>query len=118
MFSFRSALCSRTRKHVVCILARLQTLHVILHCGGMVPQYTDRLSQMAALLAAIMHDYEHMGLTNDYLVNSSSVLAIRYNDRAPLVRGRGWCRPCLGGDACFLSAHCLSLGCGMLFAKL
>jgi hypothetical protein len=51
----------------------------------MVPHFADRLSVLAALLAAIMHDYEHMGLTNDFLINCSSVLAIRYNDRAPLV---------------------------------
>lgn len=62
------------------MLACLQTLHVILYRGGMVPVLTDRLSQLAALMAAIMHDFEHMGLTNDYLVNSSSLLAIRYND--------------------------------------
>ncbi|KAF5839155.1 hypothetical protein DUNSADRAFT_1468 [Dunaliella salina] len=62
----------------------LQTLHVIMHRGAMVPQFADRLSVMAALLAAIMHDVEHMGLTNDFLINSSSALAIRYNDRAPL----------------------------------
>ncbi|KAF5839160.1 hypothetical protein DUNSADRAFT_1472 [Dunaliella salina] len=55
-----------------------------MHRGAMVPQFADRLSVMAALLAAIMHDYEHMGLTNDFLVNNSSMLAIRYNDRAPL----------------------------------
>jgi hypothetical protein len=62
-----------------------QTLHVIIHRGGMVPKFTDNLSVLAALLAAIMHDFEHMGLTNDFLVNCSSMLAIRYNDRAPLV---------------------------------
>jgi len=62
----------------------LQTLHVITHRGAMVPQFADRLSVMASLLAAIMHDYEHMGLTNDFLINTSSTLAIRYNDRAPL----------------------------------
>uniref|UniRef100_A0A7S3VT42 Phosphodiesterase n=2 Tax=Dunaliella tertiolecta TaxID=3047 RepID=A0A7S3VT42_DUNTE len=62
----------------------LQTLHVVMQQGGIVPQYADRLSLMAALMAAIMHDYEHMGLTNDFLVNTSSTLAIRYNDHAPL----------------------------------
>lgn len=31
-----------------------------------------------------VHDYEHVGLTNDFLVATSSPLAMRYNDRTPL----------------------------------
>jgi hypothetical protein len=31
-----------------------------------------------------VHDYEHDGLTNDYLVASGHDLSILYNDRAPL----------------------------------
>lgn len=31
-----------------------------------------------------MHDFEHGGLTNDFLVNSLDLLAVRYNDRSPL----------------------------------
>ncbi|KAF5833632.1 hypothetical protein DUNSADRAFT_10011 [Dunaliella salina] len=62
----------------------VQTLHVLMHKGSMVPHCADGLSQLAALMAAVMHDYEHMGLTNDFLINSFSPLAIRYNDRAPL----------------------------------
>jgi hypothetical protein len=30
-----------------------------------------------------MHDYGHKGVTNDYLVNSTDFLALRYNDRSP-----------------------------------
>lgn len=32
----------------------------------------------------VLHDFEHGGLTNDYLVNSMDKLAILYNDRSPL----------------------------------
>ena len=39
---------------------------------------------MACYLAAIVHDYEHVGLTNDFLVASGAPLAVLYNDRAPL----------------------------------
>ncbi len=42
---------------------------------------------LAAYLAAILHDYEHGGVTNDFLVNTQSDLAIEFNDRAPLVCG-------------------------------
>jgi hypothetical protein len=32
----------------------------------------------------VVHDFEHGGLTNDFLVNSLDLLAVRYNDRSPL----------------------------------
>lgn len=32
----------------------------------------------------VVHDFEHGGLTNDFLVNSLDGLAVRYNDRSPL----------------------------------
>lgn len=36
------------------------------------------------LLLQVVHDFEHGGLTNDFLVNSLDNLAVRYNDRSPL----------------------------------
>jgi len=62
----------------------LQTMHVLLHRGGLVPGYADPLYLMACYIAAIIHDYEHLGLTNDFLVNSAHELAILYNDKCPL----------------------------------
>jgi len=62
----------------------LQTMQVILKRGGMLPGYADPLTHMACLLAAVIHDYEHMGCTNDFLINKCDDLAVRYNDRAPL----------------------------------
>ena len=62
----------------------LQTMHVLLHRGGLVPGYADPLSLLACYLAAIVHDFEHVGLSNDFLVNSCDALALRYNDKAPL----------------------------------
>lgn len=32
----------------------------------------------------IIHDFEHGGLNNDFLIKSSDMLALRYNDRSPL----------------------------------
>ena len=34
----------------------------------------------------VIHDYEHMGLTNDFLISSSDQLALRYNDRVSTLR--------------------------------
>ena len=62
----------------------LQTLHVLLHRGGLVPGYADPITLLACYLAAIVHDFEHVGFNNDFLVNSSDPLAVRYNDRAPM----------------------------------
>jgi hypothetical protein len=42
-----------------------------------------QLVTLAGLLAAVTHDYEHPGLSNGFLVNTSSPKAIRYNDKSP-----------------------------------
>lgn len=59
-------------------------MFMLLRRGGLAPGYADPLTQMACLLAAVVHDFEHVGHTNDFLVNSQDLLALRYNDRAPL----------------------------------
>merc|ERR1719454_1571121 len=43
----------------------------------------QKLLTLAALVAAIVHDYEHEGVNNDFLVKTSSAKALRYNDRSP-----------------------------------
>jgi hypothetical protein len=35
------------------------------------------------LYLQVMHDYGHKGVTNDFLVTSKDLLALRYNDRSP-----------------------------------
>ncbi|KAF5838514.1 hypothetical protein DUNSADRAFT_2712 [Dunaliella salina] len=62
----------------------LQTLHVILHHGWQNLHQSDPMLHLAGYLAAIVHDFEHGGYTNDFLKNTHSRLAIRYNDTAPL----------------------------------
>ncbi|EFJ48257.1 3'5'-cyclic nucleotide phosphodiesterase [Volvox carteri f. nagariensis] len=62
----------------------LQTLHVIIHGAQLHVHYLDQLGLLAAYFAAIVHDYGHPGLTNDFLVATSDPLAVRYNDKSPL----------------------------------
>ncbi|XP_013884087.1 high affinity cAMP-specific and IBMX-insensitive 3',5'-cyclic phosphodiesterase 8B [Austrofundulus limnaeus] len=44
----------------------------------------DQLDEMAALIAATVHDVDHPGRTNSFLCNAGSELAILYNDTAVL----------------------------------
>ncbi|XP_042250305.1 high affinity cAMP-specific and IBMX-insensitive 3',5'-cyclic phosphodiesterase 8B isoform X1 [Thunnus albacares] len=44
----------------------------------------DQLDEVAALIAATVHDVDHPGRTNSFLCNASSELAILYNDTAVL----------------------------------
>eukprot|EP01116_Phalansterium_solitarium_P025361 TRINITY_DN9661_c0_g1_i1.p1 TRINITY_DN9661_c0_g1~~TRINITY_DN9661_c0_g1_i1.p1 ORF type:complete len:698 (-),score=295.45 TRINITY_DN9661_c0_g1_i1:430-2523(-) len=56
-----------------------QTLNFFLTSGGLGSRLTDA-DILAALLAALMHDYDHPGVNNAFEINSGSDLALRYND--------------------------------------
>jgi len=61
----------------------LQTLNYFITKGGL-SQYVTELDILSALIAAIIHDYEHPGLNNAYHINTQSELAVRYNDKSVL----------------------------------
>jgi len=42
--------------------------------------WMEPLDEVAALLAAIIHDVDHPGRTNAFLINSNDQLALLYND--------------------------------------
>ena len=44
----------------------------------------EDMLEISLYLAAICHDYEHPGLTNDFLIKSHHPLALNYNDKSPL----------------------------------
>ncbi|GBM01360.1 Calcium/calmodulin-dependent 3',5'-cyclic nucleotide phosphodiesterase 1 [Araneus ventricosus] len=60
-----------------------QTVHYMLCQQGLANWLSD-LEIFAALIAAIVHDFEHTGTTNNFHVMSRSDTALLYNDRAVL----------------------------------
>uniref|UniRef100_A0A8W8I9G5 Phosphodiesterase n=2 Tax=Magallana TaxID=2171616 RepID=A0A8W8I9G5_MAGGI len=44
----------------------------------------DQMDQVACLIAAIIHDVDHPGYTNAFLINEKNPLALMYNDQAVL----------------------------------
>jgi hypothetical protein len=51
--------------------------------GGEDMEHRRLFVTLAGLFAAIVHDYEHPGLSNAFLVNTSNFKALRYNDKSP-----------------------------------
>ncbi|XP_013790427.1 calcium/calmodulin-dependent 3',5'-cyclic nucleotide phosphodiesterase 1A-like, partial [Limulus polyphemus] len=60
-----------------------QTMHYMLWKAGLVNWLTD-LEVFASLFAAIIHDFEHTGTTNNFHIMSGSDMALLYNDRSVL----------------------------------
>uniref|UniRef100_A0A3B5MVR5 Phosphodiesterase n=1 Tax=Xiphophorus couchianus TaxID=32473 RepID=A0A3B5MVR5_9TELE len=53
-------------------------------CKERVKSSLDQLDEVAALIAATVHDVDHPGRTNSFLCNAGSELAVLYNDTAVL----------------------------------
>lgn len=67
----------------------LQTMHMLLHYGGLKQNgIVDGIASLACYIAAAVHDFEHGGVNNDFLMRTKDPLAITYNDVSPLVRPR------------------------------
>uniref|UniRef100_A0A1L8DLH8 Phosphodiesterase n=2 Tax=Nyssomyia neivai TaxID=330878 RepID=A0A1L8DLH8_9DIPT len=60
-----------------------QSTNVLLNTPALESVFTP-LEICGALFAACIHDVDHPGLTNQFLINSSSELAIMYNDESVL----------------------------------
>ncbi|KAL0021983.1 hypothetical protein WJX77_002623 [Trebouxia sp. C0004] len=61
----------------------VQMTHLLLHQGGVAKVMTDG-QIFATYYAALVHDFEHLGVNNDYLIKSFHPLAVMYNDISPL----------------------------------
>lgn len=60
-----------------------QTVHFILSNSKLSNWLTD-LEIFATIVAALVHDYEHTGTTNNFHINTGSEVALLYNDKAVL----------------------------------
>jgi len=60
-----------------------QSMHVLISSPALEDVFSD-LEVFAALFASAIHDVDHPGFTNQYLINSNSELAIMYNDESVL----------------------------------
>ncbi|GFQ91880.1 hypothetical protein TNCT_555961 [Trichonephila clavata] len=60
-----------------------QSVHVLLMMPALESVFTD-LEVLSILFSAAIHDVDHPGVTNQYLINSSSELALMYNDESVL----------------------------------
>ncbi|GAX73385.1 hypothetical protein CEUSTIGMA_g838.t1 [Chlamydomonas eustigma] len=66
----------------------LRNLYVILTRGGVLDKVSGNdpvdVTFLAAIISAVIHDFEHRGVNNDFLIKSADELALIYNDRAPM----------------------------------
>uniref|UniRef100_A0A669CVU3 Phosphodiesterase n=1 Tax=Oreochromis niloticus TaxID=8128 RepID=A0A669CVU3_ORENI len=61
----------------------VQSTHVLLSTPALEAVFTD-LEILAALFASAIHDVDHPGVSNQFLINTNSELALMYNDLSVL----------------------------------
>ena len=69
--------------NVVHILDSLQGLHYMLKTGNM-KKFLKRQDNLAVFIACLVHDYEHPGYSNQFVIRTKHPLAIRYSDKSVL----------------------------------
>lgn len=61
----------------------VQMAYKLLTAGGMYPAHIGWTGVLSFILAAIIHEYDHTGFTNDFLVESAHPYAVTFNDSSP-----------------------------------
>ena len=51
--------------------------------GGVFPAYADQVDLLCCYIAACIHDIDHSGFTNDFLIDTTNALALMHNNRSP-----------------------------------
>ena len=88
---------SQTDRHITCLTLALilglpcsthvasvvQMTHLLLQQAG-VAKIMSEPQVSATYYSALTHDFEHLGVNNDYLIKSFHPLAVMYNDISPL----------------------------------
>jgi len=72
--------CYHNRIHAADVT---QSMFQMLTRGGL-HQGLRKVQMLAAILAAVVHDTDHPGQSNDFLIAVADPLAIKYNDNSPL----------------------------------
>jgi hypothetical protein len=60
----------------------MQSMHCLLTKGG-IGQFVGKLEKFAGLFSAIIHDFEHRGFNNDFLIKTVDEWAVDSNDKSP-----------------------------------
>uniref|UniRef100_UPI00358E0A17 3',5'-cyclic-AMP phosphodiesterase 4B-like isoform X1 n=2 Tax=Myxine glutinosa TaxID=7769 RepID=UPI00358E0A17 len=60
-----------------------QSTHILLSTSALDAVFTD-LEILAAIFASAIHDVDHPGVSNQFLINTNSELALMYNDESVL----------------------------------
>mmetsp|Transcript_7839 Transcript_7839/g.18477 ORF Transcript_7839/g.18477 Transcript_7839/m.18477 type:complete len:700 (+) Transcript_7839:296-2395(+) len=60
----------------------VQSMHCLLSKGGL-GKFVGRLELLAGLMAGCIHDFEHKGFNNDFLIKTQDDWAIDSNDKSP-----------------------------------
>ena len=56
----------------------LQLTHMIIRHGGITDAIMKPALKLGTYWSAIVHDYEHGGLNNDYLIKTASPISVLY----------------------------------------